>query len=255
LVRLSLFLSRPLQALALILLVSLAALGQKIHVNKYDPNADFSKFKTYSWAPHGAVAHPMLAADIVGTIEDELTQKGLTKVTSNPDLIIQVYGSIDQESSFTSNDPLYNATGGIPPFDPSFSGPVAGGHLGQYDNYHPQGRIGRRSHQCQRQETGVAWHVATKPEHQTRETGEPGARCHCENVQTVSVEPFYVALGSMIARQSSSPTDSGPLDVGFREVERFSFPNDRKTSLHQPLTVTVASDSCQPLIPRQQLAL
>jgi len=125
-----LFLSRPLQALALILLVSLAALGQKIHVNKYDPNADFSKFKTYSWAPHGAVAHPMLAADIVGTIEDELTQKGLTKVTSNPDLIIQVYGSIDQESSFTSNDPLYNATGGIPPFDPSFSGPLLTGTWG-----------------------------------------------------------------------------------------------------------------------------
>ena len=75
----TLFWSRPLHALALILLVSLAAQGQKIHVNKYDPTADFSKFKTYSWAPHGQVAHPMLAADIIGTIEDELTQKGLTK--------------------------------------------------------------------------------------------------------------------------------------------------------------------------------
>jgi len=125
-----LLVSRPLQALVMVLLVSLGALGQKIHVNKYDPNADFSKFKTYAWAPHGAVAHPMLAADIIGTIEDELTQKGLTKVTSNPDLIIQVYGSIDQESSFTSNDPLYNATGGIPPFDPSFSGPALAGTWG-----------------------------------------------------------------------------------------------------------------------------
>jgi len=124
------FLSRPLQALAVILLVSLGAQGQKIHVNKYDPNADFSKFKTYSWAPHGQVAHPMLAADIVGTIEDELTQKGLTQVTTNPDLIIQVYGSIDQELSFNSTDPLYNATGGIPPFDPSFSGPALAGTWG-----------------------------------------------------------------------------------------------------------------------------
>jgi hypothetical protein len=123
-------LSRPLQALAFILLVSLGALGQKIHVNTYDPTADFSKFKTYAWAPHGAVAHPMLAADIIGTIEDELTQRGLTKVTSNPDLIIQVYGSIDQESSFNSMDPLYNATGGIPPFDPSFSGPALAGTWG-----------------------------------------------------------------------------------------------------------------------------
>jgi len=128
--RFALFLSRPVQALALILFVSLGAMGQKIHVNTYDPTADFSKFKTYSWAPHGQVAHPMLAADIVGTIEDALTQKGLTQVTSNPDLIIQVYGSIDQESSFNSTDPLYNATGGIPPFDPSFSGPALAGTWG-----------------------------------------------------------------------------------------------------------------------------
>lgn len=125
-----LFLSRPLQALALVLFVSLGAQGQKIHVNKYDPNADFSKFKTFAWTPHGAVAHPILAADIVGAIEDQLTQKGLTMVASNPDLIIQVYGSIDQESTFYSNDPLYNATGGIPPFDPSFSGPALAGTWG-----------------------------------------------------------------------------------------------------------------------------
>ena len=125
-----LFLARLLQALALLLIVSLGAQGQKIHVNKYDPNADFSKFKTFAWTPHGAVAHPMLAADIVGSIEDQLTQKGLKRVASNPDLIIQVYGSIDQESTFYSNDPLYNETRGIPPFDPSFSGPALAGTWG-----------------------------------------------------------------------------------------------------------------------------
>lgn len=125
-----LFLARLLQALALLLVVSLGAQGQKIHVNKYDPNADFSKFKTFAWTPHGAVAHPMLAADIVGSIEDQLTQKGLKRVASNPDLILQVYGSIDQDSTFYSNDPLYNATGGIPPFDPSFSGPALAGTWG-----------------------------------------------------------------------------------------------------------------------------
>ena len=125
-----LFLSRPLQALALVLVVSLGAQGQKIHVNKYDPNADFSKFKTFAWAPAGAVARPLLVAITVGSIEDQLTQKGLKKVASNPDLILQVYGSIDQDSTFYSNDPLYNATGGIPPFDPSFSGPALAGTWG-----------------------------------------------------------------------------------------------------------------------------
>ena len=112
--------------------VCLAAQAQKINVN-YDKQVDFSQFKTYAWAPHGAVAHPMLAANIVGAIEDEMKARGLTQVqmNQNPGLVIQVYGSVDQESTLYSNDPLYMATGGIPPFDPSFSGPL---NTGQYGN-------------------------------------------------------------------------------------------------------------------------
>jgi hypothetical protein len=115
----------------LVLLVSLGAQAQKIHVT-YNKSLDFSKFKTYAWAPRSAVAHPMLAADIMGAIEDELKAKGLQKVDTNPDLIVQVYGSIDQDSTFYSNDPLYMGTGGIPPFDPSMTGPslAATGYYG-----------------------------------------------------------------------------------------------------------------------------
>src|ERR1035441_3784117 len=80
----------------LVLLVSLGAQAQKINVG-YDKSLDFSKFKTYAWEPHGAVAHPMLAADIVGAIEDEMKAKGLQLTTDKPDLVIQVYGSIDQD--------------------------------------------------------------------------------------------------------------------------------------------------------------
>ena len=109
----------------------LVSQAQKIHV-VYNKQIDFSQFKTFAWAPHGAVAHPMLAANVVGAIEDELKQRGLQKVEidNHPGLIIQVYGSIDQESTLYSNDPLYNATGGIPPFDPSFSGSLWSGYYG-----------------------------------------------------------------------------------------------------------------------------
>jgi hypothetical protein len=124
----------PFHALLCLLLVVGCCLGmqaQKIHV-VYNKQLNFSQFKTFAWAPHGAVAHPMLAANIVGAIEDELKQRGLQKVeiSNNPGLIIQVYGSIDQESTLYSNDPLYNATGGIPPFDPSFSGSLWSGYYG-----------------------------------------------------------------------------------------------------------------------------
>ncbi len=120
-------------AISLVLVVGLCAgaQGQKINVT-YDKQLNFAQFKTFAWAPHGAVAHPMLAANVIGAIEQELKGRGLQKVTvnENPGLIIQVYGSIDQDSTFYSNDPLYNATGGIPPFDPSFSGSMLTGMYG-----------------------------------------------------------------------------------------------------------------------------
>ena len=108
------------------------AQAEKIRVH-YDKSIDFSKYKTYGWAPIGAVAHPMLALDVVGAIEDELNARGLKKVPANPDLIVQVYGAVDTEVSMTSNNPIYNATGGIPPFDPSMTSP---GNSLYWDGYY-----------------------------------------------------------------------------------------------------------------------
>jgi Domain of unknown function (DUF4136) len=121
--------SRAFQIFLLVLLVSLGAQAQKVNVS-YDKTIDFSKFKTYAWAPLGAVGHPMLAADVVGAIDEQMKAKGLQLTADNPDLVIHLYGSIDQESSLTSNDPLYMATGGIPPFDPSAFGPALSGTWG-----------------------------------------------------------------------------------------------------------------------------
>ena len=106
-----------------------ASARDKVSIS-YAKGVDFSKYKTYAWAEHGAVAHPMLAADIVGAIDQELSAHGLQRVTSNPDLIIQIYGSVDTDMTMYSNDPLYGATGGIPPFDPSMTGPAFIGFYG-----------------------------------------------------------------------------------------------------------------------------
>ena len=56
---------RAASALLLVLVFCSAADAQKVKVAVPDKNIDFSKFKTYSWSPIGAVAHPMLAADVV----------------------------------------------------------------------------------------------------------------------------------------------------------------------------------------------
>ena len=112
------------------LMLTLAASARdKISVS-YAKGFSFSQYKTYAWAEHGAVAHPMLAADIVGAIDQELQARGLQKVTANPDLIIQIYGSVDTDMTMSSNDPIYAGTGGIPPFDPSMTGPSFVGFYG-----------------------------------------------------------------------------------------------------------------------------
>src|SRR5271167_3392574 len=124
--------TRPVLSVVLlgVLAFALSAHAQKVKVVAAK-GVDFSKFKTYSWEPLGAVSHPMLAADVVGAIEEQMKAKGLQRIASNPDLVIKVYGSIDQENTFYTNDPLYGATGGIPPFDPSLAGPAL---IGMYGN-------------------------------------------------------------------------------------------------------------------------
>jgi len=117
-------------AVALTLLFSLAAFARDKITVGYAKDLNFAQFKSYAWAEHGAVAHPLLAADVVDAINQELNARGLQKVAANPDLIIQIYGSVDQESTMYSNDPLYAGTGGIPLFDPSMTGPAFIGFYG-----------------------------------------------------------------------------------------------------------------------------
>src|SRR5271169_2051446 len=98
--------SWAIQLLLAFVVLAVSAQAEKIRVH-YDKAIDFTKFKTYGWAPVGAVAHPMLALDIVGAVEDELNARGLKKVPANPDLLVQMYGAVDTEVSMTSNNPIY----------------------------------------------------------------------------------------------------------------------------------------------------
>ena len=80
------------RALFLICLFSGGLQAQKVKV-EYDKSLDFSKFKTFAWGPIDAVARPLLAASILGAIEEELIKKGLHKAGSNPDIFLEIYGS------------------------------------------------------------------------------------------------------------------------------------------------------------------
>jgi hypothetical protein len=112
----------------LVCALSVCLQAQKIKV-EYDKSLDFAKFKTFAFGPIDAVARPLLAASILGAIEEELIKRGLHKVGSNPDVFLEVYGSVDSDISVTYSNPLYSGMGGIPSFDSGFVmwGAMAGG--------------------------------------------------------------------------------------------------------------------------------
>ena len=102
----------PLLCSVLFLFAASAADAQKITV-EYDKAIDFSKFKTYAIDPVDNAPRPMLRLAIQAAVEDDLNKRGLTKVASNPDLYVQMYGAIDTDFTAHYHDPYYG--GGIPP--------------------------------------------------------------------------------------------------------------------------------------------
>jgi Domain of unknown function (DUF4136) len=83
--------------LASLMVVVLTAfsVAQKVKIG-YDKSADFSKYKTYTWAkPDHPVENPQLFQSVVGTIDQDLQAKGLTRVPENGDLNLSASGGLD----------------------------------------------------------------------------------------------------------------------------------------------------------------
>src|SRR5215467_15353811 len=91
-----------------------AAHAQKITV-EYDKTVDFSRFKTYAIDPVDNSPRPMLRIAVQAAVQDDLGKRGLTKVDSNPDLYVQMYGAVDADMTAHYHDPIYG--GYIPPIN------------------------------------------------------------------------------------------------------------------------------------------
>jgi hypothetical protein len=104
----------------LLLGLSLAALSsiclaQKVKVG-YDKSVDFSKYKTYTWAPLATPpTRPLLYANVVGSIDGELHSKGLERAEKDGDLVLIAAGGIDFATVSTGGTPLSSTYTGPPP--------------------------------------------------------------------------------------------------------------------------------------------
>ena len=108
---------RPWQvvALAAIVACAVATRAQKVKI-EYDKKNDFNRFKTYSWVKKDEYLQPMLAAVVMGATDKNLGEKGLKKVDSDGDLIIEGYGSLDTDMSVIGRPDIYV-------FPPVYAGP------------------------------------------------------------------------------------------------------------------------------------
>jgi hypothetical protein len=84
-----------LMACLIVVGITMPGFAQKTKIG-YDKSADFSKYKTYTWdKPDHPIMRPQLFRDVVGTIDQDLQAKHLTRVDANGDLTLSAAGGID----------------------------------------------------------------------------------------------------------------------------------------------------------------
>src|ERR1700756_60146 len=90
-------LTRSVTFLQVFLVMAFCAYGQDVHYN-YNRGTNFASYKTYKWVDlPGRVPDGLIDGDIKRSIDEQLAQKGLTKVEKAPDLYIGYQTVIDIE--------------------------------------------------------------------------------------------------------------------------------------------------------------
>lgn len=103
--------------LAWLIVIGLATSGfaQKVKV-EYDKSADFTKFKTYTWAkPQMPTTRPLLYETVVAMIDDQLKAKGFERTEKDGDLTLIAAGGIEYGSNLPVGTPILPIYGGPPP--------------------------------------------------------------------------------------------------------------------------------------------
>jgi hypothetical protein len=99
--------SRFSTTLGLALVIASASLAQQVKTD-YDHNADFSKYKTYSWA-QVKTANPLWVDRIKSAVDSRLAARGWTLTPSGGDAVIMAVGTTRAEKTLNT---FYDGLGG-----------------------------------------------------------------------------------------------------------------------------------------------
>lgn len=83
-------------AMVVVLSGAVSISAQKVSVGS-DPGVDVSKYKTYAWSQQTASINPLISQVIMSSVDAQLAAKGLTKVQSDPELTVVVFGSTESD--------------------------------------------------------------------------------------------------------------------------------------------------------------
>jgi Domain of unknown function (DUF4136) len=89
---------------------SAALHAQKVKV-EYDKEADFARYKTYSWMKLAAAAYPFVQWDVVGAVDNQLAAKGLKKVDNGGDLLVNGCGAMNDSINVSYAADVYAMPG------------------------------------------------------------------------------------------------------------------------------------------------
>ena len=88
-------------ATLLLFITCLSVNAQKVKVGS-NPAVDLTKYKTCGWAQGAPVSNPVINQIIMSAVDSEMTSKGLTKVATDPDLIVVTFASTESELYITN---------------------------------------------------------------------------------------------------------------------------------------------------------
>lgn len=77
--------------IVLIIIGTISVRAQKVNVGS-DPSVDLTRYKTYGWS-NVASGNPIANQIVVSSVDTQLAAKGLTRVETDPELTVVVFGS------------------------------------------------------------------------------------------------------------------------------------------------------------------
>ena len=111
-------------ALVAVMVAPALLLAQKTSYD-YNKSANFASYKTYQQKDGTKVGQPLIDDRITAAIDTELAAKGLTKATSNPDVVVVYHVAFDKEKDISTYSSGYG--GGYGPYGYGWGGGWAGG--------------------------------------------------------------------------------------------------------------------------------